>query len=137
PFHLTAATLGAFPALRAAAGAAVCTEVAAAPKRAVALDRVLPGGFRRAASPVAVLLFPEVAAGAARTALEPLPPAEALGLLIQSSPLVAAAGMPARAEHLAALRSLAARARALRLRLGRDALADDGALAARVEAALR
>lgn len=122
-FHLTERSLAAFPALRPRARAAVGgkheLELAASRPERLAPDAVV------------------VLAGVSdRTACRPLAPTEALGHLVEGSALLVVDGATWVEEHLAALRSLVAGARAVELRVGPDALDRPALLREAIEAAL-
>jgi hypothetical protein len=130
PFHLSDATARAFPRLVPLLG----DRYATGEKRRLDPHRAFPGREGvEAAAPAAVLL-PEVCAQA-RTELEPVPPAVALGALIESSALVAVDAMPAVDAHLALLGAAVSGARCLRVRLGADLLAAPAAIVPAIVAA--
>jgi hypothetical protein len=111
PLHVGDATLRMFPYLRPRHGV-----------RSLAGKFVVDGGGANDIVDVTRVVFPRVAAVAMTTA-QPLPAAEALPLLLQSSATIAWSGLPRTQEHLVALGALA-RLPAFRVTLGRDALAD-------------
>jgi len=124
PFHVTPSTADAFPA----AAGALRPGSAVRGKRALDPRRAFPGRERASLSRPALILFPRVT-GRATSGLEPLPPAEALGALLESSAVLAVDGMPGVAEQLALLRAIVDGAACARAELGLDLLAHPGPVA--------
>jgi hypothetical protein len=129
PFHLAARTIAAFPRLRTHCGA-VDAHTQKAP-----LDpaRVWPAQMRSALDAPFALVFPEIARDET-TALVAMDAAAAFGALLESSALGVVDGMPAVPQQLAVLERVITGARAFRLRLAADALADPARVAALVSA---
>lgn len=100
-------------------------------KRRLDAEAAFPGRFRWDAPAPAVILLPRIT-GEATSRLEPAGPAEALGLLLESSALVATRGLPGGDGHLPLLGELADGARVLHAELGLDLLADGPAVARRL-----
>ncbi len=100
-------------------------------KRRLDAAAAFPGRFRWDAPAPAVILLPRIT-GEAVSRLEPAGPAEALGLLLESSALVATRGLPGGGGHLPLLGALADGARVLHAELGLDLLADGAAVARRL-----
>lgn len=126
-FHLSEASARAV-GLGAAAGAGHATL---AGKRRFDAAAAFPGRFRwQAPAPTAILL-PRIT-GEATSHLAPAGPADALGLLLESSVLVATRGLPGGPGHLPLLGELADGARVLHAELGLDLLADGPAVARRL-----
>jgi hypothetical protein len=121
-FHVSAATADAFPTVLAHAG----PLEGIGDKRAVDPARLFPQQHRAQWRGPITLLFPQIT-DAAVTTLRPLPPVEALGHLLGSSALTLVEGVRHGAAHLALLKSVAERARAFDLLLGRDLLASPSA----------
>lgn len=104
-------------------------------KRRLDAAQAFPDRFRWEAGPPAGILLPRIT-GEPETALEEGGPADALGVLLESSALVATRGLPGGAAHLPLLGALADGARVVRARLGLDLLADPVGVARRISAAL-
>lgn len=104
-------------------------------KRRLDAAQVFPGRFRWAAGPPTGILLPCIT-GEPETRLEVAGPADALGVLLESSALVATRGLPGGAAHLPLLGALADGARVVRALLGLDLLADPVGVARGVAAAL-
>lgn len=100
-------------------------------KRRLDAAAAFPGRFRWDAPAPALILLPRLT-GEATSRLEPAGPAEALGLLLESSALVATRGLPGGEAHLPLLGELADGARVLHAELGLDLLADGAAVARRL-----
>jgi hypothetical protein len=126
-FHVTPRTAAAFPRLAPFLG----DLLPGGDKRRLDPRRAWPGRERSAMALPRLLLLPYVA-GTLGTSFEVLPTAEALGALIESSALVAVDGLPGVGAHLDALRRAANLARALRVGLGLDLLADPAGTARRL-----
>ncbi len=126
PFHLGTPTLEAFPRLRP-----FCGTPNGRGKRALDPAVAFPGQHAPRAERIELLLFPEVH-DAAATVIEPMAPADALGLLLASSAMLIVDHLPGVREQLAILRGLVDGARSFSLRLGRDALARPALLASLV-----
>ena len=97
-------------------------------RRRVDAAAAFPGRFRADAPAPTVILLPRLT-GEATSRLEPVGPADALGLLLASAAL---GGLPGGGGHLPLLGELADGARVLRAELGRDLLADGPAVARRL-----
>lgn len=133
PFHITATTLDAFPQLRAHATRTVregWIKSVLDPREA--LSRA---AFHASTRP-AVMLFPRVSHGSPTTRVAAISPADALGELVMSSPLVAADAMPFPREQMRTLRRLVDSTRHYRVLLGADALVQPGVALERVREAL-
>jgi len=104
-------------------------------KRRLDAARVFPGRFRWEAAAPAGIVLPRITGEPATRILE-AGPADALGLLLESSALVATRGLPGGADHLPLLGELADGARVLRAELGLDLLSEPAAVARRIAAAL-
>jgi hypothetical protein len=104
-------------------------------KRRLDAGLVFPGRFRWDAGAPAGIVLPRIT-GEPETRLEEGGAAEALGVLLESSALVATRGLPGGAAHLPLLGALADGARVVRAGLGLDLLADPLAVARRLSAAL-
>ena len=104
-------------------------------KRRLDAARAFPGRFLWEAGPPAGIVLPRIT-GEAATQLEEAGPADALGLLLESSALVATRGLPGGAAHLPLLGELADGARVVRAGLGLDLLSDPVGVARRIAAAL-
>lgn len=104
-------------------------------KRRLDAEAAFPGRFRWDAAAPAFVLLPRIT-GAAATTLAPAGPADALGLLLESSALVATRGLPGGEGHLPLLGALADGARVHHAELGLDLLADGPAVARRLVAEL-
>jgi hypothetical protein len=124
PFHVAPATLQASPRLAAMAQ----PSFGRGDKRDVDPRRAFPDRQRPTLGPPALVLHPRVEP-ASPTALAPLPPAEGLGNLIASSGGLVIEGTARRAEHVALLGRIAAKARHVELRMGQDLLRDPARLA--------
>jgi len=104
-------------------------------KRRLDAARAFPGRFRWEAGPPTGIVLPHLT-GEAETRLLAAGPADALGMLLESSALVATRGLPGGAAHLPLLGELADGARVVRAELGLDLLADPAGVAGRIAAAL-
>lgn len=104
-------------------------------KRRLDAAAAFPGRFRWEAGPPAGILLPTIT-GEPVTRLVEAGPADALGVLLESSALVASRGLPGGAAHLPLLGALADGARVLRVLLGLDLLADPVRVAREISAAL-
>lgn len=104
-------------------------------KRRLDAAVAFPGRFRWDAPAPAVILLPAIT-GEPASRLEPAGPADALGVLLESSALVATRGLPGGEGHLPLLGELADGARVLRAELGLDLLGDGAAVARRLVADL-
>jgi hypothetical protein len=102
-------------------------------KRRLDAEAAFPGRFRWEAAAPSLILLPRIT-GEPITRLEPAGPADALGLLLESSALVATRGLPGGQGHLPLLGELADGARVLRAELGLDLMADGAAVARRIAA---
>jgi hypothetical protein len=102
-------------------------------KRRLDAAAAFPGRFRWDAPAPSLILLPRIT-GEPLTRLEPAGPADALGLLLESSALVATRGLPGGQGHLPLLGELADGARVLRAELGLDLLEDGAAVARRMAA---
>ncbi len=90
-FHLTPATLAAYPKI----GALVAASVAEPGKVSLAAERLFPGRFREVAPAPTLVLFPRVTE-AATSAAEPIVDAVALGHLLMASTMLSVPGTPTR-----------------------------------------
>ncbi len=126
-FHLSEASARAV----GLAGALEGGHATLAGKRRLDAAAAFPGRFRwQAPAPTAILL-PRLT-GEATSRLSPAGPADALGLLLESSVLVATRGLPGGPGHLPLLGELADGARVRHAELGLDLLADGPAVARRL-----
>lgn len=119
-FHVAPRTARALPALAPHAGPAY----GATGKRLLDAEAAFPGAARSSAGAPRLLLFPSVAPAAARTAVEPIAPADALGRLVEAGALAVVDAVAGTREQLTLLAEVASGAQALALRLGRDLLDD-------------
>jgi hypothetical protein len=117
-FHVAPATAAAMPEMAAHLGS---TIEPGSSKRAVDAARLFPERRVEAMDAPEVVAFPAVE-DRAESVLEPLAAADAMGLAIESSTLVAVDGMARREEHFAALRALVDGAECFAMRSGRDVL---------------
>jgi len=130
PFHVAPRTASAFPRV-----AALVTDLLpSGEKRRLDPRLAWPGKERATMASPSLLLLPRVS-GAPATEIEPLPAAEALGALIESSTHVVVDGLPAGGEHLEVLRGVADGVRAFRVESGLDLLEHPAGTAARLLAA--
>jgi hypothetical protein len=127
-FHLAARSADAIPG---AARALEDGRFTLSGKHRVDPRALFPGRERDRAAAPAALLFPTVTR-ASTTALEPVAPAHALGLLLESSAMLTAPALPGGRAHLAALAAIADGATAFAVALGADLLADARGTAARI-----
>jgi len=123
PFHVSETPARAFPRLTPFVGE---TYTRAHGKRLLDADKAFPGRGRSAASP-AIVLLPEIA-DMARTAIERVSGAEALGALVESSAVMVVDGLPGAEEQLGILRDISDAAASYRVCLGRDLLESPGAV---------
>jgi hypothetical protein len=131
-FHLTDATMTAFPQLGSYTGERILeghTKCKMDPSKA------FPGAFRSSILEPKLVLFPEVT-GSTRTEILAMPAADALGQLLAASVIIAVDQMPYPQEHLALLGTLLRHTRSFRLRLGQDVLKHPHLLRERIEEAL-
>ena len=127
PFHVAPRTAAAFPRL----AALLSDRLASGDKRRLDPRQAWPGRERDVMALPWVLLLPRVS-DAPSTTLVPLPRAEAMGSLIESSALVVVDGLPGREEHLAVLQRVADGARAFAVESGLDLLASPAGTTARL-----
>lgn len=118
-FHVTEFTQRVFPAL---GPLTVAGRRSLLGKACVDPLRAFGHTWRSDARPLALLAVPAVHDGP--TFAEPIDMAEALGALIESSAWVTVEALADRAEHMATLARACGQARAVRLHLGRDLLAN-------------
>jgi hypothetical protein len=116
-FHLTPATLGAYPSL----GSLAAPSRAEVAKMHLAPEQAFPGRFREAAPAPALLLFPAVVAAETSSAA-PISHATAFGHLLMASALLSVPGTPNAQMHLDLLKDLVGGAACFELRLGADFL---------------
>jgi hypothetical protein len=131
PFHIGPATLAAFPRL----GPLTTPSAGHGDKCTLDPRRAFPDRARKGLDMPALVLHPRVDP-AADLALAPLPPAEALGLLIAASASLVVEGMPGRDQHLALCKRLASGARHVELVMGPALLKAPSRLAHAVNALL-
>lgn len=127
PFHVAPRTAAAFPRV----AALLSDLLPSGEKRRLDPRRAWPGRERDSMAGPSLLLLPRVTAGA-RTVTERLASAVALGALVESSVLLVVDGLPGGAEQLEVLRGMADGARAWRVDLGHDLLADPAGTAGRL-----
>ena len=130
-FHVAPRTADAFPRIAPLLG----SPLPAGQKRRLDPRAAWPGRERSSMGLPSAILLPSVVGGPT-TSVEPLPSAEALGALIESSAYVVVGEFPRGREHLRVLRRIADAAAASRIGLGRDLLERPSEVGRRVLAAI-